>query len=202
VKIAQPIGAKATELAGECLKRSTESEHDGPMFRKANARWGWAADPSLKKKTVRIVALIDRGAPWLDPAPVKQSESDIIAAHLKNGATPDSWYTLVRQRYTTGKIGLSRLTLIDALSKSPEAGRLLNTLALIEQGQPDPRGISGLYEKAAKQGSTAALVNLGLYHLRAERLVLASGPLREAMANKVFDDNEELKKLVQEVAAQ
>lgn len=200
-KIALPIGAKATELASECLKRASESEHDGPMFRRANDKWGWAANPALKKKTSRIVQLLEKSAPWLDPSPIKLSESEIIAQHLQSGATPDTWYALARQRLTSGRTGLARLTLIDALSKAPDSGRLLNALALIEQSQPDPKGIAGFYERAAKQGSPAAWVNLGLYHLKAERLASATGPLREALGSNVFDDNEELKNLVKEVAA-
>lgn len=202
-KVAAPIEARARELGGECLKRGMEAEHDGPLFRRVLSKWGWQADTALAERYRELIAALQKGGPWLEPAPIATSEAEIIARHLKGDSSPDTWYTLARLRFDRGKLGLSRLTLIDALSKSPPStARLLNALALIESKRPEPRGTAALFEKAGTEGSGPAWVNLALYHLKGGRIDAARTPLRQALEKGAFENNDELAKAVKTVTAE
>lgn len=199
--VAAPIAAKAEELGKECLKRSAEAEHDGPLYRRANETWGWKADAVKARQVSQLVSQLEAKAPWVEPVAVDGDEQAIVALHLKGQASPDSWYALGRARLIAKKPGLARLTFIDALQKAPESSRLLNALAVIEAAEKEPQGLVPQLTRAAKLGSAEASVNLALYHLKAGRLAAGTTALREALERDAFRNDPALTSAVKEVTA-
>jgi TPR repeat protein len=80
---------------------------------------------------------------------------------------------LARRRFEAKRWEMTRLTLIDAVGKGEPRARLTNLLAVVESGWRDPRDTQALYEQAAKEGSTAALLNLAVFHFRGSRVQAA-----------------------------
>jgi hypothetical protein len=187
-KLASPLDKKASELALECISRSQQAFHNGPAYRKVLAQWGWQTDTVKKGKVDQVVSLLGGKAPWIDPAGSPGDEKQILMQHLQKGSTPDSWYALAKIRFDHGELGLSRLTLLAALSKSPPVtGRLLNTLAVIEQmNRGEAAVLSVLYEKALTAGSGPAGANLALLHFNGGRLEPGMDALKAANTLGVF----------------
>jgi tetratricopeptide (TPR) repeat protein len=170
-KISDPIGAKAKELGEECLKKSVEAEHNGPIYHEINKLYGWEHSPETIEKVKKTITMLDQRSPWLDSVTNSKTEEQIIKSHLENQGTGDSWYALARLRCERKAIDLCRLTLVDALQKSKDAtGRVLNALAVISERKNDTKGLTSLYTQAAAQGSPMAWSNLALFHLKAGRL--------------------------------
>jgi TolA-binding protein len=191
-KISAPIASKAKELGEECIKRSTEAEHDGPYFREVNRTWGWQHDPTLDAKVKKVITLLQAAHPWLDPATVDKTEEEILKMHLQNQGTPETWYALAQLRYRRKAYGLCRLTLIDTLQKSKNSGRVLNGLAVLAERYPDSKGLSSLYHQAATQGSPVAWANLSLFQFKGGRVTLGLEALHHAVEQGVFANNLEL----------
>jgi TolA-binding protein len=197
-KISSPLAAKAKELGEECLKRSVEAEHDGPFFREVNQTWGWQHDPAIDAKVKKVITLMQPIAPWLDPSTVEKSEDEIIKMQIQNQGSPDTWYALARLRYQRKAYGLCRLTLIDALQKSKNTGRVLNALAVLAERSNDTKGLTALYSQAASQGSPVAWANLALYQFKGGRLNQGLEALHHAVGQGVFVGNPELATLEKE----
>jgi tetratricopeptide (TPR) repeat protein len=186
-KLASPLDAKASELAMECLSRSEQAFHDGPMFRKVLEKWGWAMETWRKERVDKVVSALAGKAPWIDASTVPGDDAALVLQHLQTSVTPDSWYALAKQRFDANQLGLARLTLRAGLSKEPNSPRILNALAVIEQmSGTDPVTLSVLYEKALGAGSGLAGANLALLHLNGGRLEKGTEALKQADAAKVF----------------
>jgi tetratricopeptide (TPR) repeat protein len=197
-RIAEPIGAKAEEIAIECLTKSAEAEHDGPMFRRAMGRWGWESKSGVRDRVSELTKSLALHYPWLEPNLVTMTEKEIIEANLKDsGSVEDNWYSLALQRAHKGRLKLAKLTLEDAILKFPHSGKLLNAFAYLRQASDETGGIAQTYERAAAEGSTLAWANLALYQLKGARLLKAQEALKHAYDAKIFDDQPSLKKLVE-----
>src|SRR5690606_36222805 len=53
-KLAGPLSAKGREMADQCMSRTTEAFHDGPMYRNVLKRWGWADDKASIEQAQKI----------------------------------------------------------------------------------------------------------------------------------------------------
>jgi len=197
-KITTPIAARAKELGEECLKKSHEAEHDGPIYRQVNQRWGWGWDPILTERIKKLIAEMQTMAPWLDPSPYNVAEEDLIKLHLQDRGNADTWYALAKLRCDERKIGLCKLTLMDALTKNPNSGRLLNALAVLTEGEANAKGLVAPYTKAGKLGSPRAWANLALYHFKGARYYPGIEALRQAKQSKVFENNERMRLILEE----
>lgn len=221
-KVTSPMVTKGNDIAMECLRKSMESLHDGPVFREVNREWGWEKDTALKEKVASMILYLEDGAPWVEPSPVLKKEPDIILEHLKKQGNHDTWYGLARMRLESERWGLARLTLIDALAKvkadagkaaepkgkgkekgeAPKVsleGRILNALAYIEWRSANPEAIITLFEKAAEAGSHLAHVNLSLIHLKEGRLEKGLHHLRSASDGGAFAPIPALQKFVDDL---
>lgn len=195
LKVANPIGEKARDFARECLAKSTTTEHDGPIFRQVMNKWGWNNDAE-KTQVSAIIEALSKTAPWTDGGKPVLSENEILDSNYDTHGTEDAWYDLARIRWEQGRYDLSRLTLVDALHKFPNSGRLLNFYAITESKKGERT--SGLYQTAGEKGSKAAWANLALYHFRGARLGSAAEALKKAKEAGTFQDQPEVNKLAME----
>lgn len=195
LKVATPIGEKARDFARECLAKSATTEHDGPFFRQVMSEWGWSNDTE-KTEVASMIEALSKSAPWMDGVKPALSEAAILESNYDSRGTEDSWYDLARIRWEQGRLDLSRLTLVDALHKFPNSGRLLNFYAVVENKKGERT--SGLYQSAGEKGSKAAWANLALYHLRGARLGSATEALKKAKEVGTFQDHPEIEKLAME----
>jgi TolA-binding protein len=186
LKIAAPILEKSKEFASECLKRGSATEHDGPIFNLVLQKWGWQNDLQKKKLAGDLLNELKSHSPWTDPAPLKQSESEITQMHINGKASEETWYTLAKIRWDQGKKSLSRLTLVDAIQRGFKSGRVLNLLAVIEASRQS-KSVT-LYKAAGEQGSAAAWANVAIYHLNGNRLEVAQEALQKALDSKTFGE--------------
>lgn len=185
-KISDPIGAKAKELGELCLRKSDEAEHDGPIYRQINLKYGWEGDPAVVERVKKTINVLQSRAPWLESVINSKTEEQILKSHLENQGNADSWYALARLRCDRKAISLCRLTLIDALQKSKTStGRVLNALAVVAERRNETDGLSALYTQAAAQ-APMAWSNLALYHFKAGRLTQGSQALHHAAEAGVY----------------
>lgn len=198
-KIAEPLVEKSRELAAECLTKSADAEHDGPIYRRVSDTWGWSKEVSLKQKAQRLLVRLERGFPWLEPSPIEATDKELLDRHTKGEGSPDTWYALGRARWTAGRPGVARLTFGDALTREPRSGRLLNALACLEYLKKPEAGIGVLFERAGKEGSGPAWANLAYYHLKGGRLELAQASLARALDAGALDGDSEARELAKEV---
>ncbi len=199
-KIATPVAAKAKSLGEECIRKSMEAEHDGPNFRRVNQTWGWEWDPILAQKARAFLEVLRGHYPWAESAPVVETEAALIKSNL-TGSTPGdeaSWYSLARTRCEQKQYGLCRLTVMDALNRFPNSGRLLNMSAVLQEGTPEGRNLASVFEHAAQVGASYAWANLGVYQLKGGRFTPAMKALTQALEAGVFDSNLQLKTMVKE----
>lgn len=197
-RLANGLVSKTKELAQQCLSKSNQVEHDGPLYRRVNGKWGWEFDPILGERVNQLVKLMSTVYPALDPAQEKDEELKLIDAHLSNHEAPSSWFALARFRCGGQSDALCRLTLNYALEKYPTYGPLLNALALLEERSQKHERISDILERAGHQGSVTAFANLALYHFKGQRLHEGTDALKEAWEAGEFENNETLKTAVKE----
>ncbi len=192
-KIASPLDAKSSEMAEQCLSRTTEAFHDGPMYRKVLQKWGWVRHPTVVAEAKKIRGSLNSLGPWIEPLGDAPSEEQILKSHLDEKATNDSWYQLARHRMNAKKPGLARLTFLTALSKDPDSGRILNAMALLRQAEgADIQTLDALFKKAAEKGSAMAYANLAQIHINGARLSLTVDALVSAEKGGAFKDKPEL----------
>ena len=79
------------------------------------------------------------------------------------------------------------------------SGRLLNAIACLEQSLPNRKGVTRLFEEAAKLGSGYAWVNLALRHLKAGRLNLALPAIEQSLKLDSFSKDPERRAPAQEL---
>ncbi len=197
-KISSPVGAKAKSLGEECLKKSVEAEHDGPIFRRVNQRWGWQWDPILSQRAQGLLVELMKHYPWAEPAPLGETEAGLIKRNLSNQGNEDSWYSLARIRCEQKQFGLCRLTVVDALNRNPQSGKLLNMLGILQEGTPEGAHLSSIFERAAHGGAPSAWGNLAVYHLKGGRLTQSLEALKQGLQAGVFESDPPLKALVKE----
>lgn len=199
-KLAGPLDGKSSEMADQCLSRAMDGFHDGPVFRKVLKKWGWQKGPALTAQMAKIQGLLGGNAPWMDAAPGTQNEADILKMHLEGQGTPDTWFTLARTRLDAGKMGLARLTLLASLAKEPNAGRILNTLAVMRQMErADVPTMDALLTKAGEAGSGLAYAGLALIHLNGARLDRALAALDKAESAGAFKDKADIRDALSEI---
>jgi tetratricopeptide (TPR) repeat protein len=192
-KLAVPLDSKSIEIATACLSKSTESLHDGPLYRKVLARWGWQSNAALTAQMEKIRGILGGGAPWVEAADGNLNEESLIRLHLDGKGTPETWFALARLRMNENKIGLARLTFFEGLSKTPNSPRILNSLAVMKQMEKtDLQTLDVLYRKAGDAGSGLAYLNLALIHLNGARMELAKAALDSAEKIGTFADKAEL----------
>ncbi len=192
-KLAKPLNAKSREMADQCMTRTTEGFHDGPMYRKVLGRWGWARSEAVVKQAQKIQGLLGSYAPWLEPIPLSETEEQIVKAHLEQKESPDSWYSLARARLNGGKMGLAKLTFLNSLAKEPKSSRILNALAVMKQmDRADVATLNAVFKKAYEAGSSPAYANFALVHLNGGRFEIAVKALEEAEDGKAFNDRPEI----------
>ncbi len=184
-KVSQPLLAKAKELSDTCLARTIEAEHDGPMFRRVNERWGWEADPARRASAGKVLAFLEKQGPWIDDMPSSRTEALLLEDHLDGKASRDTWFSLALLRQRAGTSRIARLTLVDAIAKYPDDGRSQNALALLSGGYT-ATSLSA-FQKAAASGSKAAWMNIARYHLSGGRLALAQPALAKGLSAGLFD---------------
>jgi hypothetical protein len=194
-KVANPIGEKARDFARECLAKSATTEHDGPIFRQVMNQWGWNNDGE-KAQVAAIVEALGKTSPWMDGSKPTLTETEILENNYDTHGTEDSWYDLARIRWQQGRFDLTHLTLVDALHKFPNSGRLLNFYAITESKKSERT--SALFATAGEKGSKAAWANLALYHFRGARLGPATEALKKAQEAGAFQDQPEVNKLAME----
>lgn len=195
LKLAVPMATKAKEFGNDCLKRAADVEHDGPFFRQVNGRWGWEWDPILSQRVAQLVRDLSPHYPMFDPVTVNRDEATLLSMHLQKVGSAESWYSLVRARCQKGPSPLCRLTLTDAATKFPTAGKLLNATAIL-YGKESPELPSSLYARAYDKGSVAALPNLAYYHLKEGRISPGIHALRRSYADEAFEYDQELKEII------
>lgn len=194
-----PLEEQARKLGEECIQKSADAEHEGELYRKVVETWGWEHDPGLKFLVTRLLEAMAKHNPWLEKRPLDLSEEQLVERHLAGQGNADTWYTLGRRRWEDGKFGLARLTFVDALARTGSSGRALNALACLEQGQPRRRGITKLFEDAAKGGSIPAWANLAYRHLKAGRLGPALPALEAISRTELFAKDPEVNAPAQEL---
>jgi len=203
IKIAQPIYQQAKGFADQCIDRSAQVEHDGPIYRKVLDIWGWQHDEDLKQKVDQLTHSLEKDvACWESPNPAyaNATEAEIISKHLDSKGDSHSWYALAFVRWKAKKIGLSRLTLVDLLNKNPQAPEVLQGMACIDEA----RGTSGpeltaLYDRAAQAGSSHGWARLALRHFKGARFPAGLAALKQADKKKAFEGIEALKALVESI---
>ncbi len=202
-KVASPIDAKVDDFAKGCIDGALSTETGGPLYEEVLKQWGWQKDAKLNLLVSQITVQLEKNGPWLEPLDIKTSESEMINANLKSEAltqAPDSWLKLARLRFQSGHLGLSRLTYMDALSREPASGALLNGFACAEQKlEKVQEAVSGLFKHAGTSGSGYAWINEGLIQLRAHRLPLAKEAFQKALLTAAFDSAPKLKQDVKEL---
>ena len=112
------------------------------MYRKVLAKWGWQANAPAAEQLEKVKGMLASGAPWLEPVGMDATEDMILKQHLDGKGTPDTWFALARLRMNANKMGLARLTFLNALSQTPDSGRILNSVAVMTDGAhrpPNPR---------------------------------------------------------------
>jgi tetratricopeptide (TPR) repeat protein len=185
------LDAKATAMAGDCIKNGAEACHSGPNYLRVVRGWGWGADPGETGSAERLLKALATGAPYLEPTSVNFSETEILERHLRREGNAESWYALAVERFQAKEAGLARLTLVDALGKLTKeetekdpavSGRLYNVLALLPDRSREARDTAALFEKAASLGSHSAFLNLAFFHLKGGRLDQARDVLSRAEA--------------------
>jgi tetratricopeptide (TPR) repeat protein len=196
--LSMTLQGKSKELGIQCLKNSSIAEHDGPRFREVNQKWGWEWDPIISNKATQFIQLLEDKWQSLDPVAEVKTEEELYQQHLQGHGSADSWYQLAKLRFAQNQLSLCRLTLVDALSKYPYSGKLMNAYAVLEavENPESKRGVTFL--KAAKFGSSQALVNLSLYHLKGGRLSKGLEALKEAYEAGLLDKDKELKEASKE----
>lgn len=203
-KITAPLESKAKDLADQCASRSSDAEHDGPLYRRVVAQWGWHADAKLKKAADAALARLEKDWPMVDQVKDKRSEAELLDLHHRGKATEDSRYALGLLRLKQKKLGLARLSFVDALARSPGSGRLLNALTVVQLLQNPKAGSTGLvqlFEQGASRGSGAAWANLACLHLKGARLGLAQNALKRALEEDVFENDAQLEALAKELTS-
>ncbi|MEZ4751994.1 MAG: tetratricopeptide repeat protein [Bdellovibrionota bacterium] len=119
-KVTDPMDERVLATAKDCIEKSVAARHTGPIYHEVNKQWGWEQDAGEVQLVTNFVDALAGGSPWIQPAPIKRTEAQIIQSHLEGKGDLDSWYSLGLIRMNEGKWQLGRLTLIDALSKKPE----------------------------------------------------------------------------------
>ena len=130
-KIADPLLQKSKDLADECLLKATQSEHDGPEFRRILNRWGWAQDSNLRKLVSDFLSSLSKKPCLWDQMPSgyeskSETEKTILQNHITGKSSAESWFAPSKIRYDQNKQALSKLTLVDALNRYPQSGKILN----------------------------------------------------------------------------
>lgn len=197
-RLANPLVNKAKDFGVQCITRSLDAEHDGPLYREVNQKWGWEWDPIVSERVRKIVTELEKSFPRLDEPQGKSSEAELFKLHLSGLGTAESWYVLAKQRSDLGQKPLSRLTTSTSLAKYPGSGKLWNLLAVLQWNANETGAISGLLTRAAKSGSSVAVANLALYDLKRGKILTAFDALKEAEKNDLFDENRVLRDLVKE----
>lgn len=204
-KIADPIEQKGKDIALQCLSKSIETEHNGEIFQTVMMRWGWASDLVQKEKMNYITQKLSDGYPWLETVKLNLSELDILNLHHELGGSEDSWYALSMIRLKSGRKALARLTLVDALGKYPNSGKILNVLGILAiegQKKDQENSITQIFEKAGLTGASKAWANLALHHLSGLRLSAGIKALRQCLESGVFHGDPELIALVRDFIKQ
>jgi tetratricopeptide (TPR) repeat protein len=192
-KLRAPVEQKVIEFAQGCISQSEKAECTGPVFQEVVKNWGWKKDEKLASRINVLLESLDNNGPWLEPASnAFKDEADIIRLHMEGKATSDSWYALARLRLMKKKMGLSRLTIVDALSKESGSGRLLNGLAQVEFKYGTPE-VWALFERAGEKGSAYAWVTLASHHLKSSRFEAGLSALKKALEGGAFKDLPEIK---------
>jgi TolA-binding protein len=191
-KVASPVEDKARELATQCIARSNESWHDGSLYREANARWGWQKDAQLQAQASEVFKTLEAGFPYFDPSATRQPSAAIIGKHIESQSSDlASRYSLALARLDERKAGLSRLTLVDALSRFPDAGILHNALTSVDVLRGGSIPVSAFeraarFENAAKLGSKSAWANLAYLNFKSGRLEEGVRAYKRAVDAKVL----------------
>jgi len=201
-KITAPLDQKVKEFAQGCLEGAVKNESGGDVYQEVLKKWGWKKDSALDKQVIHVIQDIEKTWPWLERVDLRAKENEIITSHLRGEVVEQSWLKLARLRLQANKLGLSRLTFIDALSKDPKSFQLANGLAVTEElsGPSDnPSRASIYFQHAGELGSPFAWVNLALTHLKGGRLEKGKEFLKKADLMRAFDWNEKLKTEVKEL---
>jgi tetratricopeptide (TPR) repeat protein len=201
-KLASPLDAKASEIASQCLSRAMDGCHDGPTFRKVLAAWGWRKEAPIAAQADKLRQLLGSYAPWLEPAAAAAKEEEILQAHLEDKGNAESWYSLGRLRFDSGRMGLAKLTLLQTLAKYAANPASLNTLAVMKQmDRADAATLDSAFTKAAQAGSKQAWANLALVHLNGARLEKALEALNAAQNQGTFADKTDVGLALSELRA-
>lgn len=181
----QPLEQKAKEMSDICLAKGADALHSGPFHQKVCKTWGWLSNATIDSKFLRLKQALEKKYPFLDSIQIDESEARILESHMKGESTNQTWYALAILRKQQNKLGLSKLTAIDGLNRFPNNSFLENYITTFQY----PEGASQLiaFEKAAQDGSKAALWNLLTLRMKWLRLKDIQEILDKALSTSYFD---------------